>query len=524
MSTSPTITRSEWGRVALLGALLLLLTTLPYIVGWQTQPNDAYYSGQVVGVRDGFSYIGKMRLGVDGHWRFHIFYTSEPHEAVALTFLPYILPGQALRLFTDSDAPRLYTTMILTFHGLRLVFGAALMIMVYRFIAVFLDGPTPRLTAWIVALVGGGWGWLVMPSGAIPPEWYIPEAFGFFLIYTLPHLALARAALLGGILALFASERNRGYAVVAGLLWCVAGLSVPFYMAVMYAVLGIWGVLLWVQRRAFPTQAFIRALMAFGVTLPLFSYYLWAFSANAVFAQWSAQNILQSPPPWHYLAAYGGLVALGVFAIRRAWASERGLWLLAWAIGGLTLVYLPLNVQRRLGEGVLVALAVLAVWGIQVLVETRGMKPGRLRLALLAWALPTTALFYMVTFIGVVMENPDLYSYANEVRAMAWLDDHTPESERGAVVLMQFNEGNVLPAYTNLRPYVGHGPETLNYEDKTTEVEAYFAGDYLPETRDAFYEQVDYVFFGLDDTPDFLADDELTLIYDEDGVTIFSVP
>lgn len=524
MPTTPTITRAEWGRVALLGALLLLLTTLPYLVGWATQPADQFYSGHVVGVRDGFSYIGKMRLGVDGHWAFHIFYTSEPHDAVPLTFLPYILPGQTLRLFTDSDAPRLYTTMILTFHALRLVYGAALMAVVYRFVAVYLDDPAARLTAWTVALVGGGWGWLVMLGGAVPPEWLIPEAFGFYLLYTLPHLALARAALLGGVLALFASERNRGYAVVAGLLWALAGTSVPFYLAVMYAVTGLWGVLLWVQRRAFPAGPFVRALIAFGVTLPLFGYYVWAFNSNAVFAQWSAQNILQSPPPWHYLAAYGGLLAFGGFAVRRAWASERGLWLLAWAGAGLTLVYLPLNVQRRLGEGVLVALAVLAVWGVRVLVETRGLRPGRLRLALLAWALPTTALFYLATFAAVAVQNPDLYTPAAEVRAMQWLDDHAPTTERGAVVLTQFAAGNVLPAYTNLRPYVGHGPETLRYEEKTAEAEAYFAGETPPAARAALYEGVDYVFFGLGDTPAFLGEGELTLIYEADGVTIFSTP
>jgi len=524
------VTSREWQRVGWVWLALALLTTAPYIVGWAAQPEGQFFSGHVVGVEDGYSYLGKMRLGAMGRWAFHIFYTTEPHDAEPLTFLPYILPGQFLRPFVDTTANTLYTPMILTFHALRLLWGGLLVAAVYRFVATFLAGPGPRLTATVVALVGGGWGWLVLFTGAAPPEWLIPEAFGLHLLYTLPHLALARACTLAGFLALFASlgdnNRNHAYALLAGALWTVGGLASPISFASVYAVLGIWGVLLWVRARAFPLRPFVRALIAFLVTLPVFGFYMVAFNTNPVFAQWSAQNILRSPPPPHYLAAYGGLLLLGAFAVRRAWATERGTLLLAWVLVGLTLIYLPINVQRRLGEGVLVPLAVLAVWGIGVLVESRGWKRWRLRAALCVWAFPTVILFYAATWGAVLTQNPDLYAPAAEVRAMWWLDDNAVERERGAVVLTRFDAGNILPAYTNLRPVVGHGPETLYYQEKEALTDRYFEDALTAAERAALYDEytVDYVLFVPGDEPPAWASATLEQLYDEDGVTIFAVP
>jgi hypothetical protein len=148
-------------------------------------------------------------------------------------------------------------------------------------------------------------------------------------------------------------------------------------MAVIYVVLAVWGVLLWVRARAFPTDAFIRALIAGGMTLPLFGYYAWVFTTNETFVIWSSQNILISPPPQDYLLAYGVLIFFGLFAVADAWrrGEEPRLMLLAWALAGLLLVYLPLNVQRRLGEGVIVPLTVLAVLGVERLIQCQGATP-----------------------------------------------------------------------------------------------------------------------------------------------------
>src|SRR5687768_17178571 len=92
------ITRREWRTVSLYALLLVFLTTLPYVLAWAGQGDAWRFSGFLFGIEDGYSYLGKMRLGVRGLWDFYLFYTPEPHAAAPLIFLSYILPGQLVGL------------------------------------------------------------------------------------------------------------------------------------------------------------------------------------------------------------------------------------------------------------------------------------------------------------------------------------------------------------------------------------------------------------------------------------------
>ena len=260
------IPRREWARVIIYAALLLLVLSLPYWLAWANQGTDSVFSGFLFGVDDGNSYIAKMRLGALGRWDFSLFYTAEPHDSAGLLFLPYIVPGQLVGLFLDETDPALTGALIGTFHLMRIVFGGLLIAVMYRFIAVFVDDAGPRLLALVLATVGGGFGWLLVVAGADspPPELFIPEGFTLQILLGLPHLALARAALLGGLLVIMScldTVRWWPRALLAGLLWLLVGLAVPFYLVIIYAILGAWGLAAWVHQRAFPWALFWRAVV-----------------------------------------------------------------------------------------------------------------------------------------------------------------------------------------------------------------------------------------------------------------------
>ena len=518
------VTRSEWRRVLLFAVAVMLVTLVPYLVGFASQTPTLRYSGFTLGTDDAYSYIAKMRRGVLGVWDFYLFYTAEPHDSVPLVFLGYLLPGQAVGLFTDAQNPNLYTLLVVLYHALRVLSGIALILLIYRLLAHYLEAPGARFLALVLATLGGGLGWLLLLVGQVPPEFYIPEGFTFLSLLILPHLPLARAALLAGMLLLLASGQRRGLAVLAGLAWLVAGLIVPFYLAILYAILGIWGLMLWARDRAFPRDLFVRCLIAGGLTLPLFVYFLWAFTANPAFAQWSAQNSLPAPPPWHYLLAYAPYLLAGGFAVRAAWRQqgESSLLLLAWAFVGLVLVYLPISVQRRLAEGILIPLAILAVWGLN-------NRPWRgARIALLLATLPATLLLWLGAFTSTANQDPRLYMQADTLAALRWLDENAVEIERGAVVLSRFDLGNKLPAHTGLRPYVGHGPETLNSDEKREQARAFFDGDLSEREARALLrdetQSIDYVYVAAQDNPPAWLSAELTPVYGLDDIRIYALP
>lgn len=500
---------------------VMLLTSLPYLLGVLRQNETWGYSGLLLGVEDGFSYLGKMRLGTEGAWRFSLFYTDEPHTPAALTFLPYIAPAHLLR----GVPPELrYDALVGMFHVMRVGFGVLMILATLWFIRQYVETPAAQRLALLLATVGGGLGVLLLLINQIPPEWYIPEAFSFLTLLSLPHLALARATLLAGMVCfLWAEHRGWRWAVGAAGLWIITGLSVPFYLAILYAILGVWGLLVWVHDRRFPLGLFWRALLAAGLTLPLFGFYAWTFSQNPVFAQWSAQNILTSPPIWHTLLAYAPLLVLGWWGARHAWqtALQRDKLPLAWAIVGLSLVYLPLNVQRRLAEGVFVSLVILAVWGWQTLSQHWQARSKRWLFVLgVTFSILSTLLLYGGTFFGVSAVQAPLYIHTDERAALVWLAQNAAPN---SILLAPRTVSNHAPSFAPVRTYSGHGPETLYTTEKASTTQAYFAGELSPETRRALYQErpIDYVIF--DAMPPAWAPTELTLRYQQGDFSVWQV-
>jgi hypothetical protein len=466
------VSPAEWRRVTGFAVALMLLTTVPYLTGALAAGNGWTFGGFVFGAEDGYSYLAKMRLGARGDWLFTLRYTHEPHDGAPL-FLPYLLLGKLTALFVDTRSPQLPAALTLTFHIARLVCGLGLILVTYRFIAAFVPRPLTRFWALLAITLGGGLGWLATLSGitgALPVDFYVPEGFSFLILLGLPHLALARMALLGGLLLLF-----RG-------------------LEQLYAVLGAWGAVAWLRTRRFPWALAWRGGIAALITLPLLGVTARAFLTNEVLGTWSAQNQLPSPAPGHYALAYGLLAVPAAIGARRAWrrGSLPHLLLVAWVIAAPVLAYLPVNVQRRLLEGVIVPLGVLAVVGLRLSLP-RGRRGQRALIAWLAVLLSGTALLWLGALFTVLKPDRPIFQQSAELRAMTALNRIAP---RDAVVLALKETGNILPAWTDLRAYVGHGPETVDAQRKEEVARQFFAGTLDPAAQQELLAVVDYVFFG----------------------------
>lgn len=505
MSPPERITPAEWRWALGFALLLALFTAIPYAAAWQSQGEGWCFTGSLFGVDDGNSYLAKMRLGARGDWLFTLRTSSEPHDG-ALMFLPYLLLGHVARVISGGGPVVATGTLIAVFHGARLALDVVLLLVMYRFIAVFVRSPAARRLALVLAALGGGLGWLVSLLGAgelfgsLPVDLMVPEGYTFLILFGLPHLALARAGLLLGLVGVVAALRQEDArrwvpkSLLAGVCWAVMGLSVPFFIAVGYAVLAAWGLAAWLRERRFPGVLFRRAAVAALVPLPLLIYTAWVFMSNDIFAQWAAQNRLPSPHPVHYVLGYTVLGIPAASAARRAWrrGARRSPYLLlvGWVLAAPVLVYLPVNVQRRLAEGVLIPLAILAAIGLQrIAPRHRPLAIG----AVLALTLPTTALVWLGGLAGALAPARPVFRLAAEISLMQALDMHAP---RDAIVLSTHETGNLLPAQTDLIAYVGHGPETIRADEKEARVAAFFGGELDPDSRAALLAEVDYVIAG----------------------------
>jgi hypothetical protein len=432
-----------------------------------------------------------------------------------------------------------------------------LLLTVYRFVAMFTASRAVRRLAFLIVAFSGGLGWLLLlmgrPNwlGSSPVDLILPEGFTFLVLYALPHIALGRTLLLAGFIVLWnipsprsRGERGWGRGWVAGLCWLAMGLIVPFYVAVAWAVAGAAWLAFAFRRRAIVWSETIQTALACLVASPIVIYSLIVFTINAVMRQWSAQNLILSPHPLHYVIGYalvGALAILGaVYVLRRRDARSVTLRLVAWAVAIPPLLYLPFNLQRRLIEGWQIPLAILAALGlahyalpawrrtplVRWLIRfprysARGLTRWAVTLILLAM-IPTNILLVGSSTLAVLARAAPIFRDGSEVRALNWLAARATYDD---VILSSYEAGNYIPARVGARVYIGLGTETAHIEDKRVLVQRFFDPSTLDEWRAQFLrdEGITYVF--ATPTEHFAPGNAKSLlpVYQAEGYTIYRV-
>jgi len=479
--------------------VMLVVTGIPYLIGYARQGTDWRFTGFVFGVEDGNSYIAKMLGGEAGAWLFRTPYTAYPQQGL-LAFLPYLLLGKL------SAPPAQHEQLVVLFHLFRWVSGFLFALASYDFLALFVVDVRLRRLGLALASMGGGLGWLVLlglKTGGyqgLPLEFYSPESFGFLSVYGLPHLAAGRAFLLWGLRAYLGGGERRT-ALRAGLWWLLLGLMQPLTVVVAWTLvgahLGLSGVLMrlgrvvedwgWFRRQL------ERALWMGLVSAPLVVYTFVAFRVDPFLSGWEGQNLILSPPPLDYLLAYGIVLPFAVKGALAFWrqSNRPALLLVAWAVLLPVLAYAPYNLQRRLPEGVWVALLALALKGVE---SGGGTGWQRARWVLYQGFLPALLLLLGGGWAAWQPSVP-LFRPADEVAAFQWL---AKEAQPGAVTLTAFETGNALPAWAPLRVVVGHGPESVRLAELKPLVQRFYAGMLTAEDERVLLDelQVRYVFSG----------------------------
>ncbi len=467
-------------------ALLAALTSLPYLLGAARSDADWEFSGFVVAVDDGNSYIAKMLAGEQGEWLFRSPYSTMPQRGV-LAFVPYLLLGKL------SDGS--HGQLVMLFHLLRVAAIPLLVLSVYGFVGLFLAATSWRRWATLLATAGGGLGWLLVALGAsdwlesLPLDFYSPETFGFLSVFAFPHLILARAGMLWGLTHYLAGQRP----LAAGAILLATGaLHSPVLVPALAALTAHQLVLLVLRQSDSDWRR--RYIAAVLPVAPLLIYLAVSLSTDAYLQAWAAQNRIRSPHPLHYLVAYGALLPAVALAVRRIAREPAGRLLLpaAWSLALPLLAYAPVDLQRRLTEGGWVALLVLAAFGMGDLSE-RLRRPARIGLA--AALLPSSLLVIAAGLLNVNQPGEPIYRTTEQISLFRWLGDH---SEPGAVVLAGFQTSNALPAWAPVTVVTGHGPESAGLASIAPQIDRFYsaAGTDVQRSEFAHTHDVEYLYWG----------------------------
>lgn len=554
MGLRANISRREWVWAVLAAGVTAVLTLLPYWLGAVTAPDGRVYMHLIMNPEDSLTYWAKMWQGAQGAWLYTIPFTPEPHPGAAIGVF-YVWLGQVARAMGLS--------LTAVWHISRVLAAFGLFVTIFGFTAVFLPERLTRWTAYLLALFGSGLGWLLFLSGqaywldAFPLDFKDPGAHIFFTGLTYPHIALGTALILFDMLALkrigdqalagpAANRRIWLIATLAGLGNLVLGIAYPFLLYIVAVTAVLFFLYLLFKLRAIPWQAGFQTALLFLIPAPLYLYFLYVWQTNDIFRIWDAQAGTPSPPWPHYLVGFGVLLVLAGLVVWRR-PSSRPHFAILWCwIGAVALlIYAPLGPQRRFIQGVHVAFAILAAAGLvevalprlqqtrfwqRLVANPRYTTPKLSRfivaLFLLWMSLSNILLLADVSRIAALTQPDPFFRPADELAAVEWL---RAQEDGRAVILGDYQTGNLVAAYTGHPVMLGHWAETAEYEGKVTAVAQFFDAATPDTQRQTLLQQfnVRYLWFGPREQalgqfqPDIVP--YLTAVYQNNTITLYAI-
>jgi len=157
------ISSAEWRWAWMSSIGVLLLSTIPYLVGYASQTSDWNFGGAVFDRMDYSVHLASIQTGLRGQWQYPMLHTSEPIQpAYVKTF--YIFVGQIGRLLPLSP-PGL-------FELTRWVGGVGMLLTMYWLAAQFLWSIALRRIAFLLGALGSGF-----CNGSHSPV-FLPSIFG----------------------------------------------------------------------------------------------------------------------------------------------------------------------------------------------------------------------------------------------------------------------------------------------------------------------------------------------------------
>lgn len=463
---------SERNWVLIWAAVIVLLSSVPYLWGLAIMPGGYNFLGLTHNIDDGAVYLSWMRQAADGHFLIRNLYTTDPQCAIQFNVFFLVMGWLAA-------ATRL--PLIWVYHIFRAGLGVGVILAVWKLSKLFLDDANERRL--LVPLIGlsAGVGWLI--PGARPPggpvDVWQPEAITFLSIYLNPLFLAGLVLMIGSFYFLVLAHRTGSvsHAVYAGLCMLLLGNVHTYDLLTVACVWTAYLMVDMISARRFATRTVALSALAACIAAPSVAYQFYVYASDPVYRA-RVNTPIPSPPIWSFFVGYG-LVLLGAVA---GWITiarrhifncqpstvNRQLLLVVWSVIGFALPYIPVAQQRKLIMGLHIPLCILCAIALAGLLS-RIKRPLARGLAL-AFILFTTGsnlafISHDMLLLSIDETAPGYAPYMStgEMNAMGYLRAKLKPRD---VVFAQPTFSLFVPALSGRTVYYGHWSETPGYKFK----------------------------------------------------------
>lgn len=471
------ISKQEWKSTIILSFMVVLIASIPYIYGYFTAPQGAFYTGiHTVNMGDTYSYLSWQEQAREGHILFKELYAVESQSAVIFHPL-FLIMGWVGWLTGLSN--------IFVFHIFRVILGFIFLIVVYRFISRFFSDPMWRKVCFYIILFGAGFGWIV--SGQVSSfDLWASELIPFLSIYESPLNLLSLILIIfsfQNILLYFSDDKKYRLVILGGILLLLSFIHPYDIITIGFSYIAYWiAIYLFKKNLHLLWHGLKGGLIVLFITLPGLIY-LYIIFHNPVIHSWIESNVRLSMSVWNYFYGLGiwlplAIIGFSVELIRNR--SKENLLLFAWlAITGVLLFQPFFLFQRKLSLGLFVPLSIFATYGLLHVKELFNLQSrellNRLLIILLIVISSGSLVVIMVNDVVVYSTNQvPYYLPQGYFEAGQYIKQST---EKDAVLLSSFWPSNILPSLTGHPVFYGHGDQTPNVAIKSEEQNEFFKGN-----------------------------------------------
>jgi hypothetical protein len=430
-----------------------LIRFLPFIILYFLTPHGYQYTFFTGGGDDFYTYLTKIKWGYEGHWLYNDRYTTEHTQSVPIYFF-YILLGHIARIIHVTPAEILFVSnMVLSLVLMILLMKFLRNENIYTFIFLYFVFPIASLIPSVNKLFGIKNGFLDI----------LPSVFSTLMF---PHYALDYIAII-----LFFMNYKRGLnfkSVLTGAFSTYILLIVhPFLLALAYSVPLVYTFL-------FDRNNFKKVLIYVSVVCALGLPYLFVLYKDFYNVYWLLEWRRQAIADRNvivYLVLMGipSLIAIvyAVYSIIKK-KSDNYFYIVWLAVSLMLAQFMPLTNKNDYLLAVSVPLSVLAGRAFNFNV--------RLKVPIVILAILLTYPNFLMTFIGYFDYKYDnkpvydsIYLPCDYLKGFSVLPAN-------AHVLSRKDTGNLVPYYSDSKPFVGHFAETLDYKNKLYTANKFFDG------------------------------------------------
>ncbi|MBI2985019.1 MAG: hypothetical protein HYY50_05355 [Candidatus Kerfeldbacteria bacterium] len=480
----------------------LAWSIVPFLIGWALTPRGyEFYGNSALNPSDPGVYYSYIEQGRHGSPFMYDAFTSEPHRATLWQPLWWLV-GRLAALFGASTP----TAYILA----RWLAVPILVLSLWSAMKWIFRRPLDRRVGLVLALFGGGiGGWLTLGQQPVilttAPDLWVAEALPSLTLLSSPHFILITAGLVFMLVSVerFWAERRWSFIGWAGLVAAGVLSLHPFHIFTWLVAWLLLTAVHWARSRKFPWRYVLGWLAVLFMASPMLILFGLQRLFDPLTVARAAQNITTTwswPNTFVLVGLVGGAAAVGLWRLRST--DWRWRWLITILAAYVIAIYLPLPFQRRLSQGMFMFVAALAVPAVARAWEWTHTHPQFLR-----W--PIIGLFVVImSFSGARVIGAIVSGYLNELRAGAqYLSYHSPElrSLISSIRPLERRQGAVLASVTNSQAiaalaaqpvYIGHGIETVRFNDKLKQLRQFYQS--MDQTEERQFLRGRHICFVLD--------------------------